>query len=122
VKKSIPQLSGNPLGTRICRIFSHDGIHLDFVDYLEMIAAFSRKADRQTKLDIAFLLYGRTVLCWLCDCGSACLVLAELILAAVCMSWFVGLSMSLDMSMCMLAVYVGCVCWLCVSVRLLVRR
>eukprot|EP00045_Choanoeca_perplexa_P014520 m.171590 g.171590 ORF g.171590 m.171590 type:complete len:193 (+) comp16705_c0_seq49:105-683(+) len=57
VKKAVPQLSDNPLGTRIVKIFSIDGEHVEFVDYLEMVSAFSRQADRQTKLDIAFLLY-----------------------------------------------------------------
>eukprot|EP00730_Choanoeca_flexa_P008957 TRINITY_DN12561_c0_g8_i1.p1 TRINITY_DN12561_c0_g8~~TRINITY_DN12561_c0_g8_i1.p1 ORF type:complete len:194 (+),score=28.56 TRINITY_DN12561_c0_g8_i1:36-617(+) len=57
VKEAIPQLKHNPLGTRIIRVFSYDGKHLEFVDYLEMIAAFSRNADRQLKLDIAFLIY-----------------------------------------------------------------
>lgn len=50
----------NPFSDRMCDVFSSslDG-DLSFEDFLEMMSAFSEKANRNVKIDYAFKIYGK---------------------------------------------------------------
>ncbi|XP_050515057.1 calcium and integrin-binding protein 1 isoform X2 [Diabrotica virgifera virgifera] len=53
-----PELSVNPFGERICKVFSsnHDG-HCTFEDFLDMMSVFSETAPKSVKAEHAFRIF-----------------------------------------------------------------
>lgn len=57
-----PELSVNPFGERICKIFSssQDG-DCTFEDFLDMMSVFSEMAPKSVKAEHAFRIFGKYV-------------------------------------------------------------
>ena len=56
----------NPFSDRMCDVFSSSlNGNLSFEDFLEMMSAFSEKANRNVKIDYVFKIYGKPA-------GSSC--------------------------------------------------
>ncbi|KAJ8128608.1 hypothetical protein O1611_g5025 [Lasiodiplodia mahajangana] len=55
---SLPQISSNPLATRLIAIFDEDGGgDVDFQEFVSGLSAFSSKGDKEQKLQFAFKVY-----------------------------------------------------------------
>lgn len=56
-----PELSVNPFGERICKIFSssQDG-DCTFEDFLDMMSVFSEMAPKSVKAEHAFRIFGKS--------------------------------------------------------------
>ncbi|KAB5550996.1 calcineurin, beta subunit [Coniochaeta ligniaria NRRL 30616] len=55
---SLPQISSNPLATRMIAIFDEDGGgDVDFQEFVQGLSAFSSKGDKEQKLKFAFKVY-----------------------------------------------------------------
>jgi len=55
---SIPQISSNPLATRMIAIFDEDGGgDVDFQEFVSGLSAFSSKGNKEEKLKFAFKVY-----------------------------------------------------------------
>jgi len=55
---SIPQISSNPLATRMIAIFDEDGGGtVDFQEFVSGLSAFSSKGNKEEKLRFAFKVY-----------------------------------------------------------------
>ncbi|KAI1180908.1 calcineurin, beta subunit [Nemania sp. FL0916] len=55
---SLPQISSNPLATRLIAIFDEDGGgDVDFQEFVSGLSAFSSKGNKQQKLQFAFNVY-----------------------------------------------------------------
>ncbi|KAI1201031.1 calcineurin, beta subunit [Nemania serpens] len=55
---SLPQISSNPLATRLIAIFDEDGGgDVDFQEFVSGLSAFSSKGNKEQKLQFAFKVY-----------------------------------------------------------------
>jgi serine/threonine-protein phosphatase 2B regulatory subunit len=55
---SLPQISSNPLATRLIAIFDEDGGgDVDFQEFVSGLSAFSSKGNKEQKLRFAFMVY-----------------------------------------------------------------
>jgi len=55
---SLPQVSSNPLATRMIAIFDEDGGgNVDFQEFVSGLSAFSSKGNKEEKLKFAFKVY-----------------------------------------------------------------
>ncbi|PGH04774.1 calcineurin subunit B [Helicocarpus griseus UAMH5409] len=54
---SLPQVSSNPLATRMIAIFDEDGGDVDFQEFVSGLSAFSSKGNKEEKLRFAFKVY-----------------------------------------------------------------
>lgn len=55
---TLPQISSNPLATRMIAIFDEDGGgDVDFQEFVQGLSAFSSKGDKEQKLKFAFKVY-----------------------------------------------------------------
>ncbi|KAK5255894.1 Calcineurin subunit B, partial [Cryomyces antarcticus] len=55
---SLPQVSSNPLATRMIAIFDEDGGgDVDFQEFVSGLSAFSSKGNKEEKLKFAFKVY-----------------------------------------------------------------
>ncbi|KAI2643439.1 hypothetical protein GGS21DRAFT_15302 [Xylaria nigripes] len=55
---SLPQISSNPLATRLIAIFDEDGGgDVDFQEFVSGLSAFSSKGNKEQKLEFAFKVY-----------------------------------------------------------------
>ncbi|KAI8950767.1 calcineurin, beta subunit [Xylaria longipes] len=55
---SLPQISSNPLATRLIAIFDEDGGgSVDFQEFVSGLSAFSSKGNKEQKLQFAFKVY-----------------------------------------------------------------
>ncbi|PSS02449.1 calcineurin subunit B [Coniella lustricola] len=55
---SLPQISSNPLATRMIAIFDEDGGgNVDFQEFVSGLSAFSSKGNKEQKLEFAFKVY-----------------------------------------------------------------
>ncbi|KAI1814784.1 calcineurin subunit B [Poronia punctata] len=54
----LPQISSNPLATRLIAIFDEDGGgDVDFQEFVSVLSAFSSKGNKEQKLQFAFKVY-----------------------------------------------------------------
>lgn len=55
---TMPELAANPLGSRLCEVFSSAGDgSLDFIELVDLFASMCRKTPLDTKLAIAFRVF-----------------------------------------------------------------